>query len=166
MKVHVDRWSGSREGIFFKILAQSNMAARPCDLSIIHEQPGIPKVWGTCVWSFPSICPADLEKVFKGFRVNTIWLSNHVTYNVISHMVWQPYWIYPETYKNLLLQNGSTDQGETSQKCSPSLGDTRMFTNNWHVTLSGNHIGLNESLKKYISLEPLHWSTWNFTIMI
>ena len=52
VKFHVDWWSGSREIIFLKIFFQSNMAARPCDLSIIREHAGIPKAWGTCV-KFP-----------------------------------------------------------------------------------------------------------------
>ena len=32
-----------------KIFLQSNMAAKTCDLSIIHEPPGIPNAWGTRV---------------------------------------------------------------------------------------------------------------------
>ena len=37
-----------QEKDILKIFAQSNMAARPCDLLIIHEHPDIPKAWGTC----------------------------------------------------------------------------------------------------------------------
>ena len=74
-----------KKNCFLKIFAQSNMAARPWDLSIICEYPGIPKAWGTFVWSFPSIYPDVLEKkiFFIGFRVNPIWLLNHVTSDVI-----------------------------------------------------------------------------------
>ena len=35
-----------------------------------------------CVWSFPMIWPAILEKMFEGFRVNSIWPPNHVTYQL------------------------------------------------------------------------------------
>jgi len=52
------------------------------------------------------------------------------TYDIIGHMVWQPHWIYPEISKDHLLQNGFTDQGESSATCSQSLADTRVFTNN------------------------------------
>ena len=45
------------------------MAARRCDLLIIHEHPGIPMAWGTCRWSFPSIYSAVSEKTFESFYV-------------------------------------------------------------------------------------------------
>ena len=45
------------------------MAAKPCDWSIIPEQTRIHMAWGTFVWSFPSICPAVLEKkIFYRFQ--------------------------------------------------------------------------------------------------
>jgi len=62
-----------------KIFIQSNMAARPCDLSIICEFPDIPKAWKTFMLHFPSICPDVLDKIFEGLKVNPIWLPNHVT---------------------------------------------------------------------------------------
>ena len=65
-------------------------------------------------------------------------------------MVWQPYTIYPKTCKNLL-QNGLTDQGETSHKCFPNLLGTGLFTNNWWVTWSGSHIGFT---LKFIKIFP------------
>ncbi len=35
------------------------------------------------MWSFPLIWPAVLEKkMFEGFRVNSIWPPNHVTYQL------------------------------------------------------------------------------------
>ena len=35
------------------------------------------------MWSFPLICLAVLEKkMFEGFRVNSIWPPNHVTYQL------------------------------------------------------------------------------------
>ena len=35
------------------------------------------------MWSFPLISPAVLEKkMFEGFRVNSIWPPNHVTYQL------------------------------------------------------------------------------------
>ena len=39
---------------------------------------------GEHVAGFPSFCPAVLEKIFVGFRVNPIWLPNHVNYDVIG----------------------------------------------------------------------------------
>jgi len=45
------------------------------------------QAWRTFVWSFPSICPAVLEKnIFKGFRINPTWLPHHVTYDVVIIM--------------------------------------------------------------------------------
>ena len=41
-------------------------------------------------------------------------------------MVWRPYWIYPKTFKHLL-QNGWSDQGETSHTYCTRLGN--MFVN-------------------------------------
>ena len=35
-------------------------------------------------------------------------------WHAVGHMIWQPYWIYPETFKNPTRQNGLTDQGEFS----------------------------------------------------
>ena len=32
------------------------------------------------MWSFSLIWPAVLEKMFEGFKVNSIWPPNHVTY--------------------------------------------------------------------------------------
>ena len=34
------------------------------------------------------------------------------TYDIIGHMVWQPYWIYTKTYKTLLLQTAGQIEGK------------------------------------------------------
>ena len=77
---------------FKKIFVQSNMAARPWNLLIIREHPGIAKAWGTCGWSFPSICPAILEKkIFISFWGTTIWRPNHVIYDIIGRELFVPH---------------------------------------------------------------------------
>ena len=71
------------EKTLFNIFLQCNMAAKTCDQSIIPSQTFTPKDWRTFLWNFPSICPVVLEKkIFVGFRVNPIWLPNHVTYDI------------------------------------------------------------------------------------
>ena len=42
--------------------------------------------------------------------------------DVIGLMIRQPYWIYPQTYKKNLLQNGWTDRVETSHTFTQALG--------------------------------------------
>ena len=71
------------EKTIFNIVLESNMAAKQCDLSIIHEQTYIHNCWAILLWSFPLICWAVLQKkMFEGFRVNSIWPPNHVTYQL------------------------------------------------------------------------------------
>ena len=77
--------------------------------------------------------------------------NKRFTRDVIGHVVWQPYWIYPKTYKNLILQNGSTNRGETWHKCSPSHGCTSLLRNNWSVTWFGSHIGFKKILNNVFS---------------
>ena len=51
------------------------MAATPCDWLMICEHPGIPKAWGLCGWSFPSIWQAVLEMIIlKVFFFKKSWL--------------------------------------------------------------------------------------------
>ena len=88
---HIDWWSGSRERFFLKNFIHTNMAARPCDLLIIRESPRIPKAWGTCKWSFPSICQAVLEKILKCLFFKKSLLPNHVTYDVIGGELFVPH---------------------------------------------------------------------------
>ena len=66
----------------------------------------------------------------KQFKIKKIFSRETSMTCDIDHMVWQPYWIYPKIEKYLNLQNSGPDRGESSQKCSPSLADTRVFTNN------------------------------------
>jgi len=75
-------------------------------------------------------------------------------------MVWQPYWIYPKTYKKIFF---SRIAGQIDWKLHANVpqaleisGYSRIIID---VTWSGNHIGLSENLFKIISLEPLDEST-------
>ena len=93
-KFRFDWISGSRrKEKNFNIFLQSSMAAEPHDLSIILYHPSIPMSCGTCLWSFPSICPAILE-IFEGFRVNPKWLPDHVTYDIIVFKLYSAWIVY------------------------------------------------------------------------
>jgi len=47
----------------------------------------------------------------KLYRYNCLSMGNKKfpTYDIIHHMVWQPYWIDCKTFKKLLLQNVRID---------------------------------------------------------
>ena len=84
---------------FWKYFLQSNMTAKPCD-SNYSWTPWYPQGLGEHVWNFPSICPAFLEKNgFKGFRVNPIWLPNHVTYDIKCGELFFPHGVMPVKFR-------------------------------------------------------------------
>ena len=79
----------------------------------------------------PSKIPSETAGQIKGnlYKYNRLSMRNKkfATYDIIGHMVLQPYWIYPKTSKNHLLQNSLTDRGETSNTCFPRFEDTMVF---------------------------------------
>ena len=60
------------------------------------------------------------------------------TFDVIGHMVWQPYWIYLKTYKNLLFFSRTAGQikGKLHKKFPHGMRNTWLLRNNWcHMVL-------------------------------
>ena len=57
------------------------------------------------------------DKRFTHMMSLVTWFGSHIGFTL-------------KPIKKNLLQNGQTDRGETSHKCSTSLGDTRVFTKN------------------------------------
>ena len=68
------------------------------------------------------------------------------TYDVIGHMVWQPYWIYPKTLKKLFSRKAGQIKGKLHRNVPQGMR-VQGCLGIIDVTWFGSHIGFKKNIK-------------------